>query len=76
MNKNLFIVVSVSENGKMYAWAFKVAACQNLVDVLASIKNLVTANVCDTMKAAKETASAWNEAYKRNGSYLFDVPKF
>lgn len=76
MNKNVFMVVSVSENGKMYAWAFKVAACQNLVDVLSSIKNLLTANVCDTLKAAKEIASDWNEAYKRNGTYLFDAVSF
>lgn len=76
MNKNVFMAVSVSENGKMYAWALRFAACNNVVDVLSRIANISTANVCDTWTAAKEIANAWNETYKANGTYLFGVPTF
>ena len=76
MNKNVFMVVSVSENGKNYAYALRFGACNNLVSVLSHIANLVSANVCDTWAAAKEIANAWNEAYKANGTYLFGAISF
>lgn len=76
MNKNVFMVVSVSENGKNYAYALRFGANSNLVSVLSRIANLVSANVCDTWTAAKEIASEWNEAYKANGAYLFDAISF
>jgi hypothetical protein len=76
MNKNVFMVVSVSENGKNYAYALRFGANNNLVSVLSRIANLVSANVCDTWTAAKEIANAWNEAYKANGTYLFGAISF
>jgi hypothetical protein len=76
MNKNVFMVVSVSENGKNYAYALRFGSNNNLVSVLSSIANLVSANVCDTWTAAKEIANAWNEAYKANGTYLFGAISF
>ena len=76
MNKNVFMVVSVSENGKNYAYALRFGANNNLVSVLSRIANLASANICDTWTAAKEIASAWNEAYKANGTYLFGAISF
>ena len=76
MNKNVFMVVSVSENGKNYAYALRFGANNNLVSVLSRIANLASANICDTWTAAKEIASAWNETYKANGTYLFGVTTF
>lgn len=76
MNKKLFIAVTVKENGKYYSWVHIVHSSLNLVDVLSGIKNIETANVCDTLKKAKEIVFAWNEAYKKNGTYLFDCPAF
>ena len=29
------------------------------------------ANICSTKKRAREIADAWNEGYKKNGTYLF-----
>ena len=71
MKKNINFVFQVEENGLYYAWAEKVPSCYNLVSELKR-KNLITANVCDTMKEAEATADAWNEAHRRNGKYLFD----
>lgn len=76
MNKNVFMVVSVSENGKNYAYALRFGANNNLVPMLSRIANLMSANVCDTWTAAKEIANAWNESYKANGTYLFDAISF
>lgn len=76
MNKKVFMVVSVSENGKNYAYALRFGANNNLVSVLSSIANLASANICGTWTAAKEIASAWNEAYKANGTYLFGAISF
>ena len=72
MNKNIFLALTVEENGKFYSWAYKVSSRNNLCDVLARIENLVSANVCDSCSKAKEIVSAWNDTYKANGTYLFD----
>lgn len=72
MDKNIFLALTVEENGKFYSWAYKVSSRNNLCDVLARIKNLVSANVCDSYSKAKEIVSAWNDTYKANGTYLFD----
>lgn len=72
MNKNIFLALTVEENGKFYSWAYKVSSRNNLCDVLARFKNLVSANVCDSYSKAKEIVSAWNDTYKANGTYLFD----
>lgn len=74
MNKKLYIAVTVEENGKFYSWVHITKANNNLIDVLSSIQNIITANVCDTLKSAKEIVLAWNETYKRNGTYIFSKP--
>ncbi len=40
----------------------------------AKIKAPATA--CSTKKEAAELVTAWNDAYKANGEYLFDSPAF
>ena len=39
---------------------------------LDRIGGLVTANVCNSRKEAEEIARAWNETYKKNGTYCYD----
>lgn len=74
MNKKLYIAVTVEENGKYYSWVHITRANNNLLNVLSSIQNIITANICDTLKSAKEIVSTWNEAYKHNGTYMFSEP--
>lgn len=59
-----------------YAYVLKVNENQNLVSELDAITGLVSANLCHTKKWAAELVNFWNARYKRNGTYLFDEPKF
>ena len=54
------------------AFAVSTSGCNNLVSLLDSIGGLVTANVCNSRKEAEEIARAWNETYKKNGTYFCD----
>ena len=76
MNKKLFIAVTVEENARFYAYVVKVAANNNLLSVFSGISGIVSANVCDTLKSARETVAAWNDTFKGNGTYLFPCPLF
>lgn len=69
-----WIAVSITENGKNYAYAVSVSGSDNLVSVLSRIKGLVFANICESKKAASWVVTHWNTCYKVNGSYLFDGP--
>lgn len=75
MEKRIYLALTVCENGKYYSWAQKSASNNNLLSVLA-VKNLISANICDTFKKAKEIVSAWNDTYRANGTYLYDDPAF
>lgn len=75
MEKTIFLAMTICENGKYYSYAFKTRANNNLLCVL-SAPNLISANVCDTFKKAKEIVKAWNDAYRANGTYLFGDPAF
>lgn len=53
------------------AFAVSVSGSDNLVCVLDRIGGLVSANVCNSRKEAEEIARAWNETYKKNGTYFY-----
>lgn len=67
-----YIVVNIQENGKNYAYMIRCNSSDNLLSKLA-IKNILTANICDTKKAARALTTFWNDCYKNNGTYLFDT---
>lgn len=71
MDKNLYIAITITKNGKHYSYVLKTSAVNNLVSVL-NIPDIVTANVCDTRKQAREIVEYWNKTYKQNNTYLFD----
>ena len=75
MEKNSYIVVTVSENGKYYAYMIKHHNSYNLLNI-ANIKGILHANICDTKKEAEKIVEQWNESYKQNGTYMFDTPNF
>lgn len=59
-----------------YAYAVKCSEADNICSVLGRIGGLLHANICQTKKQAAEIVTAWNTAYKANGTYLFDSPSF
>ena len=67
--KKHYFVINQSEKGKNIAVVIKATESENLLSVL-NIKNIITANICETKKAAEELAAFWNECYKANGTYL------
>lgn len=69
-----YFAVTVEEDGKYYAHAMRISDGTNVKWEL-NRENIVHANVCPTMKRAKEIATFWNDCYKRNGTYMFqDAP--
>lgn len=69
--KNFYIAVQIKENEKYYAYMVRVTECDNLLSKLA-IKNIITANIFPTKKAAAAAVDAWRAGYRANGIYLFD----
>lgn len=59
-----------------YAYVLTTNENLNLVSELKAIRGLVSANVYPTKKRAREMVEFWNQCFKRNGTYLFDEPKF
>ena len=70
MDKTSYIAITVSENGKFYSFVVKNRHNTSLLYALR-IKGIVSANICDTMKKAREIVKEWNDTYKRNGTYMF-----
>lgn len=54
---------------KYYAWADSLEGGQNIV---SWVRKLKFAYLCRTKTEAREMATAFNEDYKRNGTFLFD----
>lgn len=69
--KYFYLVISINENGKQYAYVLRTPQCNNLKNTL-DIKNLEFALLCETKKEAEKIATNWVENYKANKTYMFD----
>lgn len=74
--KKIYIAISITENGKHYAFAETIRTGENLLNHFERYKNADVFHLCETRKEAEETVIRWNAVYKANGCYLFDDPKF
>ena len=74
--KYFWIAAIVQENGRHYAFAFRVSENDNLKCRLDGVQNLSSANIMPTKKAARDLVTFWNGGFKANGTYLFDKPGF
>lgn len=72
MDNYVWYVLIRTENGKHYAHAFRLRQNQNIASFVHDYPNITHMNACPTMKYAKEIAQAWNESFKKNGTYMFD----
>ena len=75
-NETIFTERTKAPEMGLYAYAIKVSEQENLKGALDCIGGLKYCNLCPTMKRAKEIVQFWNDSYKANGRYLFDVPTF
>lgn len=57
-----------------YASVVRIPQTNNLLSALRQYPKAIHANICNTKKEAETIAASWNEAYKKNGTYLFEVP--
>ena len=73
--KNMYIAVIIKEEEKFYSYGIKINSSDNLISKL-KIKNIYSANVCDTKKKCSELVEAWNEQFKNNGKYMFSEAPF
>ena len=72
-NKNVFGERTHREpNPGYYSYIIPCSESDNLKTRLENIGGLLHANICSTKKRASEIVAAWNTAYKKNGTYLFD----
>ena len=69
--KNIFVVVVTEEDGKYYAIADTIHTGQNIIPIMQRYKDAVIIHLCETRRQADDLAFAWNNDYKRNGTYLF-----
>ena len=74
--KYFWIAAIVQENGRHYAFAFRVSENDNLKCRLDGVQNLSSANIMPTKKAACDLVTFWNDGFKANGTYLFNKPGF
>lgn len=71
-----WLAVTVTENGKNYAYAVSAFGSDNLCSVLGRISGLECAHICTSKKNASDLATFWNDCFKANGSYMFSSVPF
>jgi len=64
----------VNRPHRYYASVVRIPQANNLLSVLRQYPTALHANICSTKKEAETIAESWNEAYKKNGTYLLEVP--
>lgn len=74
-NSNIFLPRQIDEYKEGHlAQVMRVSEMDNVYAMLDSWAGIEFANICASKKQAKEIAAAWNESYKKNGTYFFDTP--
>lgn len=68
--KKIYVVFSVAQNGKHYAFADAIRTGENLKSFIDRYKCDVC-HLCESRKEAETIAYTWNEAYRANGTNLY-----
>lgn len=67
--KMIFVVFQQEQNGKYFAVADTIRTGENLIAYVKRYNSEVC-HLCESRKQAEEIATAWNEAYRANGTNL------
>ena len=70
--KIFYLAIQISRDDKWYAYVLPIPEYQNAYAILKDIPNIVTANIFETKKHAREVVLAWNENFKTYGVYMYD----
>ena len=68
--KMIFVVFSITQNGKHHAIADTIRTGENLLTHCTRY-NADICHLCESRREADKIAIAWNEAYKANGTNLY-----
>ena len=68
--KMIFVVFSISENGKFHAFADTIRTGEN-IRYYVERYNCDICHLCESRKHAEDLAAMWNEQYKKNGTNLY-----
>lgn len=71
--KNIFFAAITEENGKFYSFVVPVRTGENIKPILERYKNIPVLHLCESRKQADDLVTDWNEGYKANGKYIFDL---
>ena len=67
--------INDEENKGFYAFAVPITESDNVCFAIdrynSATQTVMHANIFTTKKKTREVVEAWNEAYKRNGTYAF-----
>lgn len=68
-----YVVAVKDKENKSYAFAQRVHRCVNLYGLFERYvpSEVTSINNCATFKEAKTLAEAWNDGYRKNGTYQF-----
>jgi hypothetical protein len=70
MDKNTYMVVVETKDGKYSACVYKHHNSYNLVGMFID-ERYVTANICDSKKEAEHIAEYWNDGWKKEGKNMY-----
>lgn len=70
-NESIFSDEKKEPSMGLLSYIVKASDCNNLVDHFGCIRGLKSVNIFESKKRAEECIDAWNESYKKNGTYFF-----
>ena len=75
--KYYYLAIAIEPiKGKYFSYVLRVSDRTELASELNGINHLLHANIMPTKKKAYETVDLWNEAYKKNGTFLLDDEEY
>jgi hypothetical protein len=75
--KYYYLAITIEPiKGKYFSYVERISENENLVWVINRINHITTADIMPTKKKAYETVDLWNEAYKKNGTFLLDDKEY
>lgn len=72
MDKNYYFVVTKEDNGKFGAYVLKIYGRRDLISFLP-LPGFHVVNIYATKMEANKKAKKLNEAYRKNGTYLWEM---
>lgn len=71
--KRIYLVFSETKDGKHFAHAETIRAGENLRNYIERYPLAKIVHICESATQAAYLAEEWNESYKQNGTYMYDL---